>query len=312
MKTFLLNIFLLTCVTILVLGLSLFFIPDKASQYSILGALPDKHALLKKIHVEKIIILGGSNVSFGMNSKKLEERFKKPVVNMGIHAGLGLEYIVNDIKPYIKKGDQIVLMPEYEHFYTDDFYGEMELVSMVFDIEPNSKQLLTKQQWIHLLQYIPTYSAKKIKNYIPSLLNNKTKLVDIYHRNSFNEYGDAYIHWELPNQTYSSATINNGNECINADIIPFLKEFKLFVKKQGATLYLFPPVIEQTSFNHQKIIITKIAEELKNNDIAFVSEPKNYCYPKNLFFNSYYHLNKIGVDKRTQQVIDDLSHLKIE
>ena len=57
MKTFLLNILVLTCVTILILGLSLFFIPDKASQYSILGALPDKHALLKKIICIKMFIL---------------------------------------------------------------------------------------------------------------------------------------------------------------------------------------------------------------------------------------------------------------
>jgi hypothetical protein len=294
------------------LALSLFFIPDKASQSSILGALPDKQSILQKIKTKKIIIVGGSNVSFGMDSKKLEEQFKESVVNMGIHAGLGLEFIINDIKPYIKKGDQIILIPEYEHFYTDDFYGEMELVSMVFDIEPNSKQLLNQKQWLHLLKYMPTYSAKKIKNYIPSLLNNKTQIVDIYHRNSFNAYGDAYIHWGLPNQTYSSAPINSGNEQINSDIIPFLKDFKLYVQQQGATLYLFPPVIEQTSFDHQKLIITKIAEELKNNDIAFVSEPKNYCYDNTLFFNSYYHLNKLGVDKRTQQVIHDLNRLKSE
>jgi len=312
MKTFLFNILLLTCLTILILVLSLFFIPDKASQSSILGALPDKHNVLQKIDSKKIIIVGGSNVSFGMDSKKLEEQFKEPVINMGIHAGLGLEFIINDMKPYIKKGDQIILIPEYEHFYTDDFYGDMELVSMVFDIEPNSKHLLNQKQWFHLLKYMPTYSAKKIKNYIPSLLNNKTQIVDIYHRNSFNANGDAYIHWELPNQTYSSAPINSGNEHLNADVIPFLKEFKLYVNQQGATLYLFPPVIEQASFDHQKMIITKIAEELKNNDIAFVTEPKNYCYNKILFFNSYYHLNKIGVDKRTQQLINDLKRLKSE
>jgi hypothetical protein len=287
-------------------------IPDITSQSSILAAVPDKHTKLKKIVTDKIIVLGGSNVSFGMDSKKLEEKFHKPIVNMGIHAGVGLEYIINDIKPYVKKGDILILMPEYEHFYTDNFYGEIELVSVIFDIEPSSKKLVNAKQWLHLLKYLPTYSAKKIKNYLPTLLHKKNQAVDIYHRNSFNEYGDAYLHWSLPNQNYLPAPKNNGKEKVNPEVIHFLRDFNLYVKQQGAQLYFFPPVIDQTSFEHQKIIITKIAEDLKNNDIAFISEPKKYCYDNKLFFNSYYHLNKTGVDKRTQQLITDLDSLKSE
>jgi hypothetical protein len=290
----------------------MFFIPDKMSQSNILAALIDKHNMLKTIHTNKIILLGGSNVSFGMDSKKLEEKFNKPVMNMGVHAGMGLEYIIKDIKPYIHKGDIIILMPEYEHFYTDNFYGEMELVSVVFDVEADSKQLLDLKQWSHLLKYLPTYSAKKIKNYIPSLFHKKNVATNIYDRHSFNKYGDAYIHWTLPNQHYMSASKNKGDEQVNGDVILFLKDFNSFVKQRGAQLYIFPPVIDQTSFDHQKLIITKIAEELKNNDIAFVSEPKNYSYNDIYFFNSYYHLSKNGVDKRTQQLINDLDRLKSE
>ncbi|MBI3518183.1 MAG: hypothetical protein HY062_02340 [Bacteroidetes bacterium] len=302
----------MTSLTILVLVLSLFFIPDNITTYSILAALPDKHESLKKIHKRKIILLGGSNVSFGINSSKLEEAFHKPVINLGVHAGLGLEFIVNDSKPYIHKGDTIILMPEYEHFYTENFYGEMELVSMIFDIEPASKQLINRIQWQHLFKYLPTYSAKKLKNYIPSLLHKKEPAVDIYHRYSFNPYGDAYIHWDMPNQSYQPAPKNTGREKINPEVITFLKDFKSYVHRQGAELFIFPPVIDRASFTNQKLIITKIAEELKKNDIAFVTEPETYEYDSTLFFNSYYHLNKTGVEKRTTQLINDLVRLKSE
>lgn len=312
MRAFLLNILKLILLTVSVLLLSLFFIPDITSQSNILAAIPDKHSILKKINTDRIIILGGSNVSFGIDSKKLKEKFHKPIVNMGIHAGVGLEYIINDIKPFVKKGDILILMPEYEHFYTDNFYGEIELVSVIFDVEPSSKKIINAKQWLHLLKYLPTYSAKKIKNYIPSLFHKKNQTVDIYHRNSFNEYGDAYLHWTLPNQNYLPAPKNNVNEKVNPEVIDFLKDFNFYVNQRGAKLFIFPPVIDQTSFEHQKIIITKIAEDLKNNDIAFISEPKNYCYDNKLFFNSYYHLNKTGVDKRTQQLINDLDRLKSE
>ena len=312
MRNFLLNIFKLIILTVSVLVLSLFLIPDKVSQTSILGALTDKHMMLQNIHSQKIILLGGSNVSFGMNSEKLIEKYHKPVVNMGIHAGLGLEYIVNDIKPFINKGDLLILIPEYEHFYTNNFYGEMELVSVVFDVEPKSKHLLNYTQWLHLLKYIPSYSAKKIKNYIPSLIHKKSNIVDIYHRNSFNEFGDATIHWALPTQSYLHAPQNNGNETVNEEVIDLLKSFKSFVKGKGAQLIIFPPVIDQTSYDHQKVVINKIAEDLKKNDLAFATNPLAYRYDNALFFNSYYHLNKKGLDKRTQQLINDIDSLKGE
>lgn len=312
MKKFLSNILKLSILSIVILILSLFFIPDKASQSSILGALIDKHTMLKSISSEKIILVGGSNVSFGMNSEELVKKYKKPVVNMAVHAGMGLEYIINDIKPFIKKGDRVILIPEYENFYTDNFYGEMELVSVVFNIEPDSKQLLDQKQWLHLLKYMPTYSAKKIKSYIPSLLHKNSGEIDIYHRNSFNQYGDAYIHWTLPNQPYFDAPQNNGREQVNEDVIQFLKDFKTFVVDKDAELVILPPVIDQTSYDHQEMIINKIAEKLKNNGLAFAADPIAYRYPNSLFFNSYYHLNKTGVDKRTAQLINDLDSLKSE
>lgn len=311
MKQFLFNILKLSTIAIFILAMSLFFIPDKAAQSSILGALIDKHAMLKSISSEKIILIGGSNVSFGMNSEALVKKYKKPVVNMAVHAGMGLEYIINDIKPFIKKGDQVILIPEYENFYTDNFYGEMELVSVVFNIEPDSKQLLDQKQWLHLFKYMPTYSAKKIKSYIPSLLH-KNSAIDIYHRNSFNQYGDACIHWALPDQPYFEAPQNNGCEQVNEDVIHFLKDFKIFVADKEAELVILPPVIDQASYDHQQMIIRQIAEKLKNSGLAFAADPITYRYPDSLFFNSYYHLNKTGVDKRTVQLINDLDSLKSE
>lgn len=312
MNLFLRNILKLVFLTIAVLLFSLFFIKDRVAQSSILAALPDKHQLLDAIKDSKMMVLGGSNVSFGLDSKVIENQLNMPIVNMGVHAGIGLEYMVNDIKPYLKKGDVIVLIPEYEHFYTDDFYGEMELVQMVFEIEPASKKLLNTEQWMHLVKYLPTYSAKKIKNFVPSLFNKKTETIDIYHRKSFNAYGDAFFHWTLPNQTYLHAPKSNHIENVNKDVIVFLKEFKFYTEKQGARLLIFPPVMDETSFNNKINIITKIAKELKNNDIAFECEPRSFCYNDSLFFNSYYHLNKLGVDKRTLQLLKDLDRLKSE
>jgi hypothetical protein len=126
---------------------------------------------------------------------------------------------------------------------------------------------------------------------------------DIYHRNSFNEYGDASLHWDLPSQNYLPAAALTGNERIYPDAIACLKGFKTYLDQKNARLLLLPPVMDSTSFARQKVIITKIANELRNNDLAFEAEPTKYQYSKELFFNSYYHLNKKGVDIRTAELI---------
>jgi len=293
---------------ILVLALSLYYIPDVVARTSILAGLIDKHEALQKIKTEKIIFVGGSNLSFGLDSKKIIEAYKKPVINMGVHAGIGLEYIMNDVKAYINKGDVVVLVPEYENFYTDNFYGEMELVSVLFDINPAGRKSVDSKQWEHLLKYIPTYSAKKIKNYIPTLFRKSpvASEIDIYDRRSFNEFGDAYIHWALPNQNYMPSKRNSGAEKINPEVIEFIKSFKEYVKGRGAKLVILPPVIEEQSYNNQDKMINEIEASLDENNIGFMVKPDMYKFKADYFFNSYYHLNKKGVDKRTEMVIGNL------
>lgn len=312
MKRFLLNILLLSGVSFIILIAGLYLVPDKMVKYTILGALPEKHKHLESVQGKKIILLGGSNVSFGIDSKTIQDSFKIPVINMGVHAGLGLEFILNDIKNYIKKGDIIILMPEYEHFYTDNYYGEMELVSYIFDVDPSSQKTIETRQWPHLIKYLPTYSAKKIKNYIPSLLSKSLPAIDIYHKESFNEYGDAYLHWTLPNQPFIEAKQNTGKEKIYNEVIEQIKLFKSQAEKNNIHFYIFPPVIDEISYDHQAAMINEIVKELKNNNLAFEVNPINYKYQKDLFFNSYYHLNKKGVDIRTKQFIHDLKMKHIE
>jgi hypothetical protein len=307
-KSFLYKIAGFFVLVILVLALSLYYIPDVVARTSILAALIDKHEALKKIKTEKIIFVGGSNLSFGLDSKKIVETYKKPVINMGVHAGIGLEYIMNDVKAYINKGDVIVLTPEYENFYTNNFYGEMELVSVLFDIDPSGKKHVNAKQWEHLLRYIPTYSAKKIKNYIPTLFRKSSLAteIDIYDRRSFNEFGDAYIHWALPNQNYMPSKRNSGAEKINSEVIEFIKSFKEYVEGKGAKFVILPPVIEEQSYNNQNKIINEIGAALDENNIGFMVKPDIYKFKTDFFFNSYYHLNKKGVDKRTEMVIGNL------
>ena len=63
-----------------------------------MAAIIDKHAHADSIKAGKIILAGGSNLAFGIDSKQLEETLGMPVVNLGLHAGLGLHFILEELK----------------------------------------------------------------------------------------------------------------------------------------------------------------------------------------------------------------------
>jgi hypothetical protein len=309
MRAFLNKIFLFVALLLSALVFSLLFLKDKSACDTILGAIRDKNESLKKMDGGKIIFLGGSNLSFGLNSKEVSEAFQRPVINMGVHAGVGLEYIVNSSKPFVKENDIVVLAPEYENFYSDNFYGEMELVSSVFDVHAEGKQYIGAKQWIFLLQYVPVYAAKKIRNIVGLSFSKADTSVNIYHRRSFNSYGDAFLHWSLPDQDFACARKLKGKEHTNPEVIGFVADLKKYVTERKAKLIILPPVMEQQSFLNMEEVIRKIESDLKSAEVAFVSDPAAYSYNRKYFFNSYYHTNKKGVDLRTAQVISDLKRI---
>ena len=46
----------------------------------------------------------------------VQTHFGVQVANMGLHAGLGMNYMLYEIKPYLRQGDVLVVVPEYNQF----------------------------------------------------------------------------------------------------------------------------------------------------------------------------------------------------
>lgn len=73
------------------------------------AALIDKVERLRSIDGPKIVLIGDSNLAFGIDSKKIEEALDMPVVNMGLHAGLGLAFHEEMAKLNVCKGDIYII-----------------------------------------------------------------------------------------------------------------------------------------------------------------------------------------------------------
>jgi len=316
MKKFLLKISLFFFTGLILCSISLFLIPEARLKSSMLSAIPDKHKMLAKATSPKIILLGGSNASFGFNSQKIIDAYHRPVVNTGITMDLGLKFIVADIKPYINKGDIIVFPVDYRCYdksRTPYFDGKEALVPVLFTVLPNELLDTDFDEKMNLLRYLPHYAFSKLKAenllQVFKITKSKSHYKDIYGRYSFNQYGDTYVHWTLPNKPFLPEGKSNAYEQINPDVVNFLKDFSKYVIAKGATLVMLPIAFQDTSFENQEVFIKKVDSALKKIDLPLATEPSRYKFPDKYFFNSPHHLNKLGVDKQTDMVIEDLAKI---
>lgn len=280
-----------------ILGL---FLPStpRASKYLLFADL-QKDSLLQNTEQPRIIFVGGSNLSFGLNSQMIKDSLDVNPINTGVHARIGLIYMMNNSIQYIKEGDIIILVPEYQQFYNKFAYGSMELFQTIFDVNLSKLSLLNSKQMYKLIGFVPRYSLSKFN--LAEYLNVKES--DIYSVNSFNQFGDTYTHWGMNKQKFTPVSRISGK--FDHSVIQEIIEFQSKIDDKNAVLFISYPGYQDKAFNNSIKEIKFIESEYKKNDFKILGFPERYMIPDSMMFNTSYHLSKKGVDYRTSLFIED-------
>lgn len=268
---------------------------------SLLFANLKKDSLLEHTRSPRIIFIGGSNLSFGLDSQSIKDSLNKNPINMAVHASLSLKYMMDNSLKYIKKGDVVVLIPEYVHFYKDYNCGSEELMRDIFDVNISKLSLLNINQMINIAPYLPKlfFSKLKISEY-HNVIEDR-----IYSVNSFNKYGDVFLYLRKKKKNF--AVSNKINiEDYNPDVIEKIKVFRSEIKKRGGTLLISYPGFQDLSFMKSIVSIKKIESEYVKNNFIILGTPERYKFPSSMMFDTPYHLNQTGAYFRTKFLIEDL------
>ena len=300
MKRFTVKILLFLLPAFIVVLFMLFAPTTPRASKSLLMSSINKNSLLKNTPSGRIIFVGGSNLSFGLNSQVIKDSLQLNPINTAIHASIGIKYMIDNTSDYISNGDVVVLVPEYSHYYRSLNFGSNELLRIIFDVNLKNIKHLNVYQLINLLPYIPGYSLTKLKP--TEYLNVKES--NVYSVNSFNQYGDTYTHWGMKQRDFAPSGTINGE--FNYDVIKYFEEFSLAVKNKGGVLLVSFPCFQEKSYNNSKDQILKVEQELKNSSLIVLGSTERYKMPDSLMFNTTYHLNKNGVDYRTNMIVEDL------
>lgn len=257
----------------------------------------DKENRLKAISEPKIILIAGSNIAFGLNCKTLQKSIGHPVVNMGLHAGLGLRFMLNEVKTSMKARDIVLLSPEYNLSVSPD----LKLLAQLVDVNPNANRFINLTLNESLIFYV-----YDIQRFLTSGLNRigSKFSTHIYLRNGFSPEGDLTTYLTTRNQPFLPESIDTTS--LAADIKDLNEFIKAANQKHVVVKFLYPTLCKSAyDLNHDVIEYT--AGRLnKSLECDILNKPKTFVYSDNLYFNSSYHLNYQGRTVRTKDLLQCL------
>ena len=207
--------------------------------------------------------------------------------------------MLTSTEPYLKSGDIVVIIPEYEQFYGTSANGGSELLSMVFDVSLSNVRKLDWQQIKQSHLFVPQYikSKLKIRNY------NKPSIAQDYRHTAFNEYGDASVHWNKEHKDYVSSK-NDSTAVFNNETFEGLLAFVYEMQERGVTTFISFPGIEEDSYSGTSKSIGFIYKELANSpSIKLLGAPKDYIFSTEDTYDTPYHLRYDAVVKRTNTLV---------
>lgn len=258
-----------------------------------------KDSLMENVTQPRIIFVGGSNLVFGLDSEKIESELKLNPVNAALAINFGLVYMIDDIKPRLKKGDIVILAPEYQHYFGNQAFGGNDLLRLLLDVQPSGFSILRKQHLPNLVKGVPIYVQSK---FIYSQYSYN-KEMDVYGKHIFNKYGDSDFHWNLDARPFPQVHPIRGN--FNHELVKEILKFDQYVNNLGGKLYVTYPGCDQASLEVIREQVNEVKTELEGSGLEILGTPDRYGMPQDLMFDQIYHLSKKGVDRRTDLLIED-------
>lgn len=301
---FLIALFLVAFIQVILL-----LIPPMPDDTAYLAAINDKDERLKDIPGPRILLIGGSNLTFGVDSIYLQKQLGIPVLNQSLCSPIGLRFMLRHVRSQIHAGDIVVISPEYSHFgELQD--GGTELSEMLW-VFPEGLKYLSFENAAPLLQSLTGIFQHKI-NFWQKFGVRPNGEDSIYRRNGFNGHGDLITHLKV--HDYKKVENNFKYQFLSespevwAPTVNLLADFNHYCAAHDARVfYAYPPIPASSYDSVAAEKIRKLSTMLRERaGIVFLSDPTRSVYPNSAFFMTLYHLAAQARAERTIRLVQEL------
>ncbi|MBE6665629.1 MAG: hypothetical protein E7603_05350 [Ruminococcaceae bacterium] len=291
------------------------FLTPSRFEETFLGEFEKKVDRLYETEGEKIVIIGGSSLAFGLDAKLLSETLGKPVINFGLYATLGTKVMMDYTKDAIGEGDIIVIAPEMNE-QTWSTYFNAEAMWQALDGNFSDFRHIDSDNYPAMLGSFWKFAASKAKYFKQEL---DISGLGIYKASSFDEYGYIANNRDkdyniMAGGFDSGKPITFSTDMISPEFVDYVNEYVKYAEKKGAKVYLASCPINESalpldvSMEDIEAYCTAL-EELFDCPVLGRAEdgvleegsPAYMIYPSGYFFDSNFHLNSAGAVLHTKQ-----------
>lgn len=249
----------------------------------------------------KLIIFGGSYLTFSLDTKQMEALTGLPTYELGVQSNMGMCYTIELIEDYINEGD-IVVFP-YEYFAKDD-YG-MDLIYTTIESETDMMLSFAKDHPKEMANTLP----RGIYRRVAGLFRNTD---DPYYNAKFFDPEYAYYNLDRPEpivteQAMVDAGYAHNMKEVEQSGIDRLNELNALCEERGAKLYItYAPLCDLSIWTDKagRDDFEKSMAEILDAEIICSLDDCFYDYK--YIFNGNEHLNSAGMEKYTEDLANIL------
>ncbi|MGE0495448.1 MAG: hypothetical protein AB7S38_39950 [Vulcanimicrobiota bacterium] len=284
------------------------------NEFAYFASVIDKTARLESLPSPKVVLVGGSNVAYGFDSQLLESGLGRPVVNMGIHAPFGLDYMLAEVESSLKPGDLVVVCPEYELLASD---LKPETLVWILELRPHNLAYVPPRQWPGLLDGGLPYLGSVLRGFgrSPDQRKLRAQALPVMVRSALDERGDVVGHreWTPPDAREHLARIRSGDLFKEGydthrleQAVKTLKDFEHRYQARGARMVVSLPPTPQFLYQRHREQLAGIESALRASAIPVINSAQEMIFPAADFYDTIYHLRGPAIRARTQKVLGGL------
>lgn len=297
-----------TLVTLIISTIGGIILIQDDSEKNYFAAITDKHKYAQSIQKPKIILAGGSSLAFGISSDSIENSLQRPVVNLGLYGGFGLDFILQETLSEVKKGDLVILSTEYYLKKSGDDYSK-QMAAFAY---PPAYNYVGYVNFLDLLEKKASFFSRYTRNLIFFPNRIKSPQVDDkisdYFRKGFSQKGDLLAHLNNPPKRPLNdlAGIKSQNYSVEIQTInEFIKE----VRAKGGEVNWYFPCYSQTGYNMNKEALNYYEKQMqKNINCLKINTLSDGIYPDDCFYDTHFHLFGNCRIERTQKLIETIKN----
>ena len=298
---------------------AIFLAVPESNDYSLGSGL--KHDRLESLDSPKIVLVGGSNLAFGIDSAMIQEATGCPVVNMGMNGYFGIRFMQSEVRPSIREGDIVVQAFELDNFFKS-VDGTATNLMVVAKWNPRVWNYLTPRQQLAILERVPYAAQFKILRISREAVDvlrvmltgpdegsyGRDLVTSIESFEGFNQYGDLESHLGVPwTEEREQGIVSADASGIETQAIDLLQEFSVEMEARGAhVLTSYTPVLQDFYVEHEALLTELHRQIAGRAGIHAPSSISRFVFPSEDFFDTVYHLDAEGRAMRTQRLIEDL------